>query len=60
MNDKPKPETRKPATEERGERLKSALKANLARRKAQTRARTAGEAGQTEADRGEEQEEQKD
>ncbi|WP_165375324.1 hypothetical protein [Roseovarius nitratireducens] len=55
MSDKPKPETRKAAPKERGDRLKSALKANLARRKAQMRARAAGEAGHTEAGHGEEQ-----
>jgi len=56
MNDKPKPETRKPAPQERGDRLKSALKANLARRKAQMRARAASEAGYTSAGQGEHQE----
>ena len=61
MSDKPKPETRKPVPQERRDRLKSALKANLARRKAQMRARAVGkteetgETGQTEADRSEEQ-----
>jgi len=56
MNDKPKPETRKPAPKERGDRLKSALKANLARRKAQMRARAASEAGLTGSGQGEKHE----
>ena len=60
MTDTPPRKASKSAPPDRESRLKSALKANLARRKAQTRARTAGEAGQTESDRGEEQEEQKD
>ncbi|WP_124086162.1 hypothetical protein [Pseudogemmobacter humi] len=34
-----------PAEKAREDRLKAALKANMARRKAQARARTAGEAG---------------
>lgn len=55
MSDKPRPETRKAAPQERGDRLKSALRANLARRKAQMRARAAAEAGDTEAGRSEEQ-----
>jgi len=55
MSEKPRPETPKAAPDERGDRLKSALRANLARRKAQMRARAAADAGQTEADRSEEQ-----
>ncbi|MFB9148845.1 hypothetical protein [Roseovarius ramblicola] len=56
MNDKPKPETRKAAPQERGERLKSALKANLARRKAQMRARAATEDGHAGSGQGEKRE----
>jgi hypothetical protein len=47
MSEKPRPEKRDAAADARGERLKSALRANLARRKAQMRARAAGEAGDT-------------
>jgi hypothetical protein len=54
MSDKPKPETRKSAPQERGDRLKSALRANLARRKAQMRARAATGAGRTDAGQNEE------
>ncbi|MDZ7710706.1 MAG: hypothetical protein U5K36_12090 [Roseovarius sp.] len=39
MSNDPAPKPRKPAPQKRGDRLKSALKANLARRKAQARAR---------------------
>ena len=39
MSSDPPPKPRKPAPQARGDRLKSALKANLARRKAQARAR---------------------
>ena len=41
MNDKPAGSPRKPTRPGRDDRLKAALKANMARRKAQTRARTA-------------------
>ena len=56
MSEKPRPETPKAAPDERGDRLKSALRANLARRKAQMRARAASEAGYTSAGQGEHQE----
>ncbi|MET4102403.1 hypothetical protein ABIE58_001837 [Roseovarius sp. MBR-78] len=41
MSDEPTSKPRKPAPSERGDRLKAALKANLARRKAQAQARDA-------------------
>ncbi len=39
------PDTQKPAEDARAKRLKAALKANMAKRKAQARARAAGETG---------------
>jgi len=45
-----KPETGKRQAPTREDRLKAALKANLAKRKAQSRARTADEAGKSQAE----------
>ena len=44
MNDKPAGSSRKPTRPGRDDRLKAALKANMARRKAQARARSADRA----------------
>lgn len=49
MSEKRPPERAAPKAETREDRLKSALRANLARRKAQARARAAGE-GDVEAE----------
>jgi len=40
MNEKPASSTRKPSKPDRDDRLKAALKANMARRKAQAKARS--------------------
>ena len=56
MNDKPAGSPRKPTRPGRDDRLKAALKANMARRKAQARARSAdpgdksGETGEQKAE----------
>jgi hypothetical protein len=42
----------KKAPQSREDRLKAALKANMSKRKAQARARAAGDAGTTEQDKG--------
>jgi hypothetical protein len=52
MSDPPPPaKTPRPPEPPRDQRLKAALKANMARRKDQARARAAGEAGQDNRDR---------
>jgi len=50
MNNKPAPPTEKPCKPGRDDRLKAALKANMARRKAQARARTGAAAGDKKAE----------
>jgi hypothetical protein len=52
MTARPPPETPKPAPDSRDARLKAALKANLARRKAQARERAASEADDSVQDEG--------
>ncbi|MBV1926683.1 MAG: hypothetical protein KUG62_05955 [Rhodobacteraceae bacterium] len=47
MADKSTPRSNLKAAQSRDDRLKAALKANLARRKAQARARSAGETDKT-------------
>lgn len=51
MAEREKPQRQKPARESRDDRLKAALKANLARRKAQARARAVDE-GSKEPEKG--------
>lgn len=50
MNNKPAPPTEEPCKPGRDDRLKAALKANMARRKAQARARTDAAAGDKKAE----------